>query len=142
MRLEFGRDMPGFSQIRLQNVGQRAPDALRPASAKSHTEDLLSCLCLPASAVFTRQWTKSILCPRGVFSQTFPSRSFLLATGTHQIQSGPKKSGDVITGWQTDGADPVAVVVTREHLHERADGYRSSRAPANSQTTRAWTYFN
>lgn len=50
MRLEFGRDMPGFSQIRLQNVGQRARDALRPASAKSHTEDLLSCLCLPASA--------------------------------------------------------------------------------------------
>lgn len=65
----FGRDMRGFSQLRLQNVGQRARDALPlplwRALRKSNTEGLVSCLCLRVSGVFICWCTKNILWPCG-----------------------------------------------------------------------------
>lgn len=140
MRLGFGRDVPGFSQIRLRNVGQRARDALRTASARSHAEDPLSCLRLPASAVFTRQRTQSILCQTNV-----PKRITSTGDGNPSNPFGigsKKRPGDVIAARRSDGADPVAVVVTRERLHEPADSYPSGRAPANSTATQVWMHFN
>lgn len=65
----FGRDMQGFSQLRLQNVGQRARDALPVplwrALRNSNTEGLVSRLCWWVSGVFICWCTKKILCPSG-----------------------------------------------------------------------------
>lgn len=46
MRLGFERDMPGFSQIKLQNVGQRAREALRPVRMQTPTRRICFPVCV------------------------------------------------------------------------------------------------
>lgn len=112
MRLEFGRDTLAFGWIRLQNVGQRARGALRPASP---TRRICFPVCVYKHLLCLAASGQRASCARvASFYKLFRAHSLLPAMGTNQIQSGSslEKSSDVITGWRSNGADPVAVVVT------------------------------
>lgn len=76
----FGRDMRGFSQLRLQNVGQRARDTLPlplwRALRNSNTEGPVSCLCLRVSGVFICWCTKHLV-PLWLASSPIPAEDLI-----------------------------------------------------------------